>query len=113
MREGLYNRVLSPHPSHGTGGAEPEVCHLLVITAPRINDEMTFVPTKDESFIRGFSKREDETGYHHWYQNSGSYEREILQTRSRHDRVHQHSDVKRQHNKEVNGRVLDQCLHKV
>jgi hypothetical protein len=68
MREGLYSRVLSPHPPQGTGRAEAEVCHLLAITAPRINDEMTFVPTKDESFIRGFSKREDETGYHHWYQ---------------------------------------------
>ena len=57
MKEGLYGRVLSFYPSQSTAGTKAEICHLLAIIAPRINAEMSFVPAKNEPFIRGFSKR--------------------------------------------------------
>lgn len=46
-------------------------------------------------------------------EHENSHQREVLQTRPCHNRIRQHSDVKCQHYKEIDRRVLDQGLHEM
>jgi len=56
VKEGSRSREISPHPPRIMAGRETKVCHLLA-GIPSVNAEMVFIPTEDELFIRGFSKR--------------------------------------------------------
>lgn len=52
VRGGSYSCTPS-----GTVKGKTKICHLLAGIIPSVNGEMIFVPTEDESFIRGLSQR--------------------------------------------------------
>ena len=55
--EGSRGRNFSPHPPCVLARGETKVCQLLTSVVPSVDAEMIPVPTENESFVRGLSKR--------------------------------------------------------